>query len=135
MISVYRDAAPEKFFENIVDGNALARAGIQMLDKLHVDFAGEEGELDRAQFVEGPTLSAATGGDRFTPDRRDFFTERLLLDLQQAGKEFRDFFNAARFWLGRCHVIISSSADISEAWSRFSRLFFALPNQASPFLH
>src|SRR5438132_4949135 len=69
------DAAAEGFLEDIGDGDALPRAGIQMLDERHVDVAGQQGELDRAQFGEGPALAAAAGGDRFVPYRRYFFAQ------------------------------------------------------------
>src|SRR4029077_14825691 len=57
------DAAAEGFLEDIGDGDALERAGIQMLDERHVDVAGQQGELDRAQFGEGPALAATARGD------------------------------------------------------------------------
>jgi len=44
-----------------------------MLDKSHIDIAGEKGELERAQFIEGPALPPATCGDGLIPDRRHFF--------------------------------------------------------------
>src|SRR5207248_4525334 len=74
------------------------------LDAPHVDVAGEEGELDRTQFGKGPAFPAATGRDRFIPDGRDFFAQRLLFDLHQTGKKFRDFFNAVILLLGCCHL-------------------------------
>ena len=46
-----------------------------MLDELHVDVAGQERELDRAQFGKGPAFPAATGGDRLIPHRRDLFAQ------------------------------------------------------------
>ena len=70
------------------------RAGIQMLDERHVDVAGQEGELDRAQFGEGPALAATALGDGLAPDRRHLFAQRLVLDLPDAGKELRDFSDA-----------------------------------------
>jgi len=73
-----------------------------MFNELHVDLAGEEREFNRAQFSERPAFPAASHRDRFIPDGRHFFTQRLLLDLHQAGKKLRDFFNAVRFLLGRC---------------------------------
>src|SRR5256714_5754072 len=88
------DAAAEGFLEDIGDGDALPRAGIQMLDELHVDVAGQQGELDRAQFGEGPALSATTRGDGLAPDPRHLFAQRLVLDLPDAGKELRDFSDA-----------------------------------------
>ena len=50
----------------------------EMLDERHVDVAGQEGELDRAQFGEGPALAAAAGGDGLAPDRRYLFAQRLV---------------------------------------------------------
>ena len=94
IVALNGDAAAEGFLEHIGDGDALARAGIQMLDERHVDVAGEQGELDRAQFGEGPALAAAARGDGLAPDRRDLFAQRLVLDLPDAGKELRDFSDA-----------------------------------------
>src|SRR5438132_2615290 len=88
------DAATEGFLEDIGDGDALPRAGIEMLDERHVDVAGQQGELDRAQFGEGPALSATARGDGLAPDRRLLFAQRLVLDLPDAGKELRDFSDA-----------------------------------------
>ena len=65
-----------------------------MLDEGHVNVAGQQCELRRAQFVERPTLSAATRGNRLAPNRRDLFAQRLILDLPDAGKELRDFTDA-----------------------------------------
>ena len=65
-----------------------------MLDERHVDVAGQQGELDRAQFGEGPALSATARGDGLAPDRRHLFAQRLVLDLPDAGKELRDFSDA-----------------------------------------
>ena len=79
-----------------------------MLDKLHVDFAGEQRELNRAQFGNSPTFPAATRGDRFVPHRGHFFTQRLALDLHQAGKKFRDFFNTVIRSLRRFHLVTST---------------------------
>ena len=72
----------------------MARARIQMLDEFHVDLAGQKRELDRAQFGEGPTLAATARGDGLALDRRHLFAQRLVLDLPDAGKEFRDFSDA-----------------------------------------
>src|SRR5882724_151788 len=88
------DAAAEGFLEDIGDGDALPRAGIQMLNEHHVDVAGQQGELDRAQFGEGPALAATARGDGLAPDRRHLFAQRLVLDLPDAGKELRDFSDA-----------------------------------------
>src|SRR5207253_10986311 len=60
IIALNGDAAAEGFLEHVRDCDALPRAGIQMLDKRHVNVAGQQGELDRAQLIERPTLSAAT---------------------------------------------------------------------------
>src|SRR5207249_5492942 len=70
------------------------RAGIEMLDKSHFDIASEQRELDRAQFIEGPALSAAAGSDRFAPHCRNFFAQRFVLDLHQWWKKLRDFTHA-----------------------------------------
>ena len=65
-----------------------------MLDEPHVDVAGQEGELDGTKFGEGLALAATTGSDRLAPYRRQLFPERPVLDLQQTGKELRDFRHA-----------------------------------------
>jgi hypothetical protein len=46
-----------------------------MLDKGHVDVAGQQRELDRAQFVEGPAFPSAPRGNGFVPHRRNFFPQ------------------------------------------------------------
>ena len=69
-------------------------AGIEMLDESHLNVAGEQGELDRAQLGEGPALAAAPRGDGLAPDRSDLFAQRLVLDLPDAGKELCDFSDA-----------------------------------------
>ena len=69
-------------------------AGIEMLDESHLNVAGEQGELDRAQLVERPALAAAPRGDGLAPDRSDLFAQRLVLDLPDAGKELCDFSDA-----------------------------------------
>src|SRR6266446_2777057 len=97
------DAAAEGFLEDIGDGDALPSAGIQMLDEGHVDVAGQQGELNRAQFGEGPAFPTAAGGDRFVPDRRHLFAQCLVLDLPDAGKELRDFSDAVIGPLSCCH--------------------------------
>ena len=63
-----------------------------MLYKSHIDVAGQERELHGAQLVESPALPAASGGDRFVPDRSDFFAQRFVLDLPKGGKELRDLY-------------------------------------------
>ncbi len=65
-----------------------------MLDESHLNVAGEQRELDRSQFVEGPALAAASRGNGLAPDRSDFFAQRFVLDLPDAGKEFCDFSDA-----------------------------------------
>src|SRR6266404_2157541 len=47
IIALNRNAGAERLFQNIGDRDALPRAGIEMLDKLHVDIAGQKRELDR----------------------------------------------------------------------------------------
>ena len=102
-----------------------------MLDESHLNVAGEQGELDRAQLIERPALAAAPRGDGLAPDRSDLFAQRLVLDLPDAGKEFCDFSDAVVGSLGCCHDEFTSiSVDIFEALNRFFRLFFWLPNQA-----
>src|SRR6266498_3637888 len=73
-----------------------------MLDESHVDVARKQSELDRAQFVESPALAAAARGNGFAPHRRDLFTQRLVLDPLQAGKELRDLRDAVAR-LSCCH--------------------------------
>ena len=75
IVALDRNAATERFLEHIGDGDALPRAGIEMLDKSHLDVAGQQRELDRAQFVEGPAFPAAARGDGFVPHCRDFFAQ------------------------------------------------------------
>ncbi len=99
VIAIDWNAAPERSLQNIRDGDALTGAGIEMLDEFHVDVAGQERELYRAQFGEGPAFSAATGGDRFIPHRRHFFAQRPLLDLQEAGEKLSDLFYTVFGWL------------------------------------
>ena len=94
IVALNRDAAAEGFVEHVGDGDALPRAGIQMFDEGHVDVAGQQGELNRAQLREGPALAAAARGDGLAPDRGDLFAQRLILDLPDAGKELRDFSDA-----------------------------------------
>ena len=53
----------------------LKRAGIKVLDELHVDVAGQQRELYCAKFGESPAFPAAAGGDRFVPYRRYFFAQ------------------------------------------------------------
>jgi hypothetical protein len=74
-----------------------------VLDKSHVDVAGQQRKFDCAQLVESPALSAAARGDGFIPNRSYPFAQRRVRDLHQAGKEFRDFVNAVVGSLGRCH--------------------------------
>src|SRR5262249_12359628 len=69
IVALNRDAAAEGFLEHVGDGDALPRAGIQMLDEGHVDVAGKERELYRAQLGEGPALATAARGDGLAPDR------------------------------------------------------------------
>src|SRR6266705_3011558 len=84
--SLFRGA----FSKHVRDGDALPDAGIQMLHEGHVDVAGQQGELYRAQLGEGPALAAAARGDGLAPDRGDLFAQRPVLDLPDARKELRD---------------------------------------------
>ena len=90
IVALNRDAAAEGFLEHVGDGDALPDAGIQMLHEGHVDVAGQQGELYRAQLGEGPALAAAARGDGLAPDRGDLFAQRPVLDLPDARKELRD---------------------------------------------
>src|SRR5205823_15061051 len=75
IVTLNGNAAPKRFFQHVGDRNALPRAGIEMLDELHVDFASQERELDRAKFGKGPALPAAAGGNRFVPHRCYLFAQ------------------------------------------------------------
>src|SRR5205823_14844012 len=75
----------------------------EMLDESHVDIAGEQRELNRAKFVEGPAFPSAAGDDGFVPNCCHSFAKRLVLDLHQAGKKFRDFGHAVVRFLRCCH--------------------------------
>src|SRR6266568_2360485 len=100
-----------------------------MLDEGHVDVARKQSELDRAQFVESPALAAAPRGNGFAPDRGHFFTQRLVLDSPQAGKELRDLSDAIVASFGRRHGVTSVSDGIFEASREFVLLFSSLPNR------
>src|SRR5439155_14487339 len=86
---------------------------IEMLDERHLDVARQQRELDRAQFIESPALSAATRGDGFVPHRRYFLAQRLVLDPLQAGKKLRDLRDA----------IVGSFARFHDSYIGFSRYF------------
>src|SRR5262245_56827128 len=81
IVALNGDAAAKRFLEHVGDGDALPGAGIQMLNEGHLDVAGQQRELYRAQLGEGPSLAATTRGDGLAPDRGDFFAQRLVLDL------------------------------------------------------
>lgn len=106
IIALDGNTAAKRFFQDVGDGDALACAGIQMLHEPHVDVAGEQGELDRTQFSKGPAFPAATGRDGLIPNGRDFFAQRFLFDLHQAGKKFGDFFNAVIGSFSWFHVLL-----------------------------
>ena len=74
-----------------------------MLDEGHVDVAGQERELDGAQFVEGPALAAAARCDRFIPHGGHLFAQRRVLDLHQAREKLCDLFDTVGAALGCCH--------------------------------
>src|SRR5947208_8406209 len=59
VVTLNGNAAAKRFFQHIRDGDALPRAGIEMLDKRHVDVAREQCELHCAQLIEVPPFSAA----------------------------------------------------------------------------
>lgn len=88
-----------------------------MLDKGHIDIAGEKSEFDRAQFVECPALPATAAGDRFVPYGRDFFAQRRVRDFHQARKKLPDFFDSVGLFFRRHNV---------------SRLEIPSPNQQIP---
>ena len=48
IIALDRNAAAERLLQHIGNGDALTRAGIEMLDEFHVDIARQEREFDRA---------------------------------------------------------------------------------------
>src|SRR4029450_4510963 len=50
IIALDRNATAERTLQNIRDGDALSRTGVQMFHEGHVDVAGQERELDRTQF-------------------------------------------------------------------------------------
>src|SRR5439155_6199474 len=103
IIALNGNTAAERFLQHIRDGDALPRTRIEMLDESHVDVAGQQGELDRAKFVESPALAAAAHGDGFAPHGRDPFAQRLVLDPSQAGKKLRDVRDAIAGSLSCCH--------------------------------
>ena len=61
-----------------------------MLDESHINVAGQQREFDLAQFIERPTLAAATGGDGFVPDCCDFVAQRIIADGHDVGEELGD---------------------------------------------
>ena len=96
-----------------------------MLDKSHFDIAGQQGEPDRAKFVERPALAAAPGRNGFAPDRCHSFAQRLVLDLPHAGKELRDLSDAIAGSLGCCrsgHIDSDLSGNVSGRWAVIAML-------------
>src|SRR5437667_11499962 len=75
IIALNRNATAERALQDIRDRDALERAGIEVFDEPHVDVTGQQRELDRAKFREGPAFPAAAGGDRLVPHRRYFFAQ------------------------------------------------------------
>src|SRR5881392_4210995 len=53
IVTLNWNAAAKRILQYVRDGDALQGAGVEMLDKSHVDVAGQKGKLDRAKFVEG----------------------------------------------------------------------------------
>src|SRR5207247_9751071 len=90
IIALNSDAAAEGLLQHISDRDALSGTRVEMFDESHVDVAGQQGELYRAQLIERPALAAAARGDGLAPDRGDLFAQRLVLDLPDAGNELRD---------------------------------------------
>jgi hypothetical protein len=74
-ISLDWDIATEGTLEHIRDRDTLPCAGVKMLDERHLDVAGQERKLDRAQFVEAPAFPAAAGRDGLVPHGRHLFTQ------------------------------------------------------------
>ena len=104
IIALNRDAAAEGFLQHISDGDALSGTRVEMFDESHVDVAGQQGELYRAQLIERPALAAAARGDGLAPNRGDLFAQLLVLDLPDAGKELCDFSDAVDGWLVCFHL-------------------------------
>jgi len=75
IITLNRNATAERALQDIRDRDALERAGIKVFDEPHVDVTGQQRELDRAKFSEGPAFPAAASGDRLVPYRRYFFAQ------------------------------------------------------------
>src|SRR4029077_9559100 len=98
-IALDRNAAAERALQHISDGDALQSTGVEMLDERHVDVAGQQRKFNRPQFVQRPALPATAGRDRLIPNRSDFFPERFIFDLHQAGKKLRDFLRSIFGWL------------------------------------
>ena len=74
-----------------------------MLDERHFNVAGQQGKLDGAQFIKGPTLPATTRGDGFVPHRGHFLAQRLVADLHQTREELRDFIDTVAGSFRCCH--------------------------------
>src|SRR5213080_1676026 len=70
IIALDGNAAAERTLQDVRDRDALKRAGVKIFDKPHVDVAGQQGELDRSKFGEGPAFPATAGRDRLVPHRR-----------------------------------------------------------------
>src|ERR1700751_2774696 len=73
VIALDRNATAERTLQNIRDGDALARTGIEMLDKRHIDMSSQQGELSPAQLIESPALPAATRNNGFVPHSGHLF--------------------------------------------------------------
>src|SRR5437773_9105575 len=99
VIALDGNAAAKRTLQDVRDRDTLQRAGVEMLDKRHVNVAGEERKFNCAQFVEAPALPAAARSDSLVPHRRHLLAQRLIFDLHQAGEKFRDFFDAVFHWL------------------------------------
>src|SRR5438094_6415121 len=52
IIALDGNATAKRTLQDIRDRNTLPRTGVEMLDKRHVDVAGEERKFNCAQFVE-----------------------------------------------------------------------------------
>ena len=83
------DVAIKGALEHIRDRDTLACAGVEVLDEGHLDVAGQERELDRAQFVEAPAFSAAACRDGLFHTAATFSRSALSLIFIKLGKSPR----------------------------------------------
>ena len=127
MVEIDRDAIAKGLVEHARDRDALFAATVQVFDVAQVDVAGEECEGDLAEFVGRPTFAAATGGERFVPDRGDVVAQRCVFDVHEVGEQLGDVFGriAQRFfsisrnsWRSRPTWTISRERPPRREWAR-----------------